>query len=75
MRNLTPREEYELLEGRRAQMDQAYRAERIADRQEELRELDETIAAWADMVATAERRRARVMEELTAMGVKTGDLT
>lgn len=75
MRTLTPREEYELLEGRRAQADQAYRAERIADRLEELRELDETIAAWADMVKTAERRRARVMEELTAMGVAPGSLT
>lgn len=75
MRALTPREEHALLEGRRAQMDQAYRAERIADRQEELRELDETIAAWSDMVATAQRRRERVMEELTLMGVSPGSLT
>ncbi len=74
MRTLTPREEYELLEGRRMQQDQRHRAETIADLSDELRDVEESIAAWNDMVAMAEKRRAKIKERLTSLGV-VGDLT
>jgi hypothetical protein len=44
------------------------------DLSDELRDVEESIAAWNDMVAMAEKRRAKIKERLTSLGV-VGDLT